>query len=270
MNARQVLGAAHDEDLGSLSRDQLRDWLEGLGRTFSTIYRDVPTLLSAAEIEQRAAFDELVAEVARRPRQYRVVQPGVVPEGVLDLRDPATRTERLVAWRTAVFTKLGGGSRVVRIAWIVHDLNRYGRPAYISDRALQLQSGMSRDAVERALQLLALAGAIIRAHVPTNRGGFRRNIWLAARIAESDQPVDFTGDVDAPVPAKSTGTPTRGFHRGEPAKSTGAEYYKKGRVFGAGTSKVANAAALDAKRREQSKPGHAFDRTWLGIAGDDE
>lgn len=140
-------------------------------------------------------------------RAFLVIQPGQWPAEALRWRSGREKGALFRAWRKALVRDFGTHARVIRLAWELAELCWNRGYAYASDGWIARETGLSLEAVQRALKKLADGGAIVRVHVPNGRT-FQRQVFLGASIVERHRTrhgdggaTPVTATVSAPVAA---------------------------------------------------------------------
>ncbi len=146
-------------------------------------------------------------------RRFSVCKASELPPSAALSWSAQQRSRSLLAFQRAVFERVGGVARALRLAWVLQGLSASNGYATAGDKYLAEKTGMQttegRPAkhLQEILKLLEDRGLIIRVHVPRGSNGFDRRIYLCA---PSEIPPDLGGggiphSEDLPTP-RSGGT----------------------------------------------------------------
>src|SRR5687768_4596766 len=115
---------------------------------------------------------------------FQFIEAGATPAGCLTWRTPREKSLQLHNWRTAVMRTFPEKARVVRIAWTMDSLFTNEGYCFASNGFFSERLLIDPKNVERAMKILADAGAIIRVHVRNGAAAQRRIFAGAAIVAQ--------------------------------------------------------------------------------------
>jgi hypothetical protein len=114
-----------------------------------------------------------------RKRDFQIFRDDEVPAGALTWakRKDFDRLERL--WRDAVIELCGTKARNLRLGWVLVGLVEQDGFCRAQDPYLCKATTMETGSVQKALVDLVARGLLIRGHVPLQKGGTQRRLFLS-------------------------------------------------------------------------------------------